>query len=584
MTMTYCGRCGSANGSAARYCRQCGAELSSQAAFSSSSTPLNVEFSARTSSAPAKEPAPAAQEPKVTAAAATESDQSAQQQDAKAISESLRRIRASGPLLVEAAKKKQERISQIISDSIEGFSPDKAETPNKKEPAPATVATESKAANTGPLKPPVLPKKSTSQAKPALPAHTSSAAGNQETHSTSRRPTGSLPTQTTHRSTGSLPNTGHLPPSGPASVLVQASGLKTQSSWASRLRVGVIIVAVALAASSYFLLRDRWISPSRAGEAGRNLMRAADQSANFVQTAVRDRDQGRYEQAAENFRNALLLTPTNSDVMFQLAQTYVSLKQNDDALKTYQSLLRIAPEHLEARLQLAEIHRQRGNWNAAYQEYQRIIALNQNSSQAAAALDVIEAHQAGKPEVALNKIKRPRTAPINVPTLPPGVVAQPQIVLPTQRPDELANIKAPGPNTRPLEKPDGRALADPHKKLGVRYFNIREYRAAINEFLAALRITPEDKDLLYFLGSSYRGLGQNALAYEYYIRVDSGPYKDVCQKGAKETEKAAREEYKRREALRNEPKNEVKTNPLNESKKAADDKANGKNALNNSLE
>src|SRR5215471_19074503 len=47
MTMNYCGRCGSANGTAARFCRQCGAELGSQAAISSSSTPHNVEFSSK---------------------------------------------------------------------------------------------------------------------------------------------------------------------------------------------------------------------------------------------------------------------------------------------------------------------------------------------------------------------------------------------------------------------------------------------------------------------------------------------------------------------------------------------------------
>ncbi|MGH9854133.1 MAG: zinc-ribbon domain-containing protein, partial [Blastocatellia bacterium] len=45
--MNYCGRCGSANGTTARFCRQCGAELGSQAAISSSSSPLNVEFSTK---------------------------------------------------------------------------------------------------------------------------------------------------------------------------------------------------------------------------------------------------------------------------------------------------------------------------------------------------------------------------------------------------------------------------------------------------------------------------------------------------------------------------------------------------------
>jgi tetratricopeptide (TPR) repeat protein len=115
-------------------------------------------------------------------------------------------------------------------------------------------------------------------------------------------------------------------------------------------------------------------------------------------------------------------------------------------------------------------------------------------------------------------------------------------------------------NNRPEEKPDPRALADAHKKLGVRYLNVRQFRAAINEFLQALRLTPEDKDIYYFIGSSYHGLGQPADAYDYYRRVDSGPYLGPAQSGTKQTEKAAREAYKRREAQRFESmKNEARS-------------------------
>src|SRR4030095_15107271 len=90
------------------------------------------------------------------------------------------------------------------------------------------------------------------------------------------------------------------------------------------------------------------------------------------------------------------------------------------------------------------------------------------------------------------------------------------------------------------EKPDPRGMAEVHKRLGVRFLNIREFRAAINEFLEALNLTPEDKDLYYFIGSSYHGLGLQAEAYDYYRRVDSGPYVGPAESGAKQTRKAAR--------------------------------------------
>ena len=113
MTMNYCGRCGAANGTAARYCRQCGAELHNQAAFSSTSSPLNVEFSARNTSKDRQRettpPAPVSAAPAQSASensgqstnAAPEKNQTADP-DPKSISESLKRLRASGPLIVES--------------------------------------------------------------------------------------------------------------------------------------------------------------------------------------------------------------------------------------------------------------------------------------------------------------------------------------------------------------------------------------------------------------------------------------------------------------------------------------------------
>jgi tetratricopeptide (TPR) repeat protein len=96
------------------------------------------------------------------------------------------------------------------------------------------------------------------------------------------------------------------------------------------------------------------------------------------------------------------------------------------------------------------------------------------------------------------------------------------------------------------EKPDPRGLAEAHRRLGVRYLNIREFNAAINEFLQALNLTPDDKDLCYFIGSAYHGMGRYADAYDYYMRVDSGIYVVPAESGAKKTRKAAQEASKRR--------------------------------------
>lgn len=165
MTMNYCGRCGAANGTAARYCRQCGAELHNQAVVSSSSAPLNVEFSARSITkesrsakvegfAPAPEekadtgklsqPKPKTKDLSASSPAGEPRTKDSEDNDPKAISESLKRIRASGPLIVEAVKKKQERFNQIIAESIEGKGETKSEKKSGRlsEPKPELSTTQ----------------------------------------------------------------------------------------------------------------------------------------------------------------------------------------------------------------------------------------------------------------------------------------------------------------------------------------------------------------------------------------------------------------------------------------------------------
>src|SRR5262245_5700419 len=139
MTMNYCGSCGSANGATARFCRQCGADLSSQAAASSSATPYNVEFSGKPAPKNLEKetkPAPAEPEsPRVTAPVdsgprdrtpGADARGESGNQDPRAISESLRRIRASGPLIIAAInqsndRQSMERINEIIEQSIQGM-------------------------------------------------------------------------------------------------------------------------------------------------------------------------------------------------------------------------------------------------------------------------------------------------------------------------------------------------------------------------------------------------------------------------------------------------------------------------------
>ncbi len=568
MTMNYCGRCGVANGTAARYCRQCGAELHNQAAMSSASAPLNVEFSARSVpkdqlrdtkfesvAAVLSEKAdtgklnqPNAVTGKVSSpiTATSSTTNGEDDKDPKAISESLKRLRASGPLVIEAVKKKQERISQIIAESIESKveGRDENKSGRKKE--------NSKTALT-PIPTQATPSNRTSS-------------NSQNATASQRKSTGSLMSQSSVRSTVSSGNgnQGQLPPHGPSSVLAQASGLEKNPNFGSKLRISLIAAIVVLFGSSYFLLRDRLAVPSRLLGAGRNLKSVEEQSSDLVKLAQHDREQGHYDTAIGYFQNALALTPNNMETRFLLAQTQLSAGQTNDALRSYSTILRAFPEHLEARLQIAEIHRQSGNWAAALPEYKRVIAFDQTTPQAAFALEAIETYQSGKTQPEIVEHRKgilQKTRPVDL----PGGGLQADVSLQSPRMAAITGISPPVAS-RPEEKPDPRMVADGHKKLGLRFYNVREYPAAVKEFLSAYRLNPEDKDLLYFIGSCYYGLEQFATAHDYFKRVDSGNYVGVSQSNATRTEKAAREEIKRRELMKGDQLNQVKVDPNQKNK------------------
>lgn len=576
MTMTYCGKCGSANGAAASYCRSCGVELSDQAALPATSTPPGAEL--RVAPTPLSETGPhrnnAAPQTLEESDTAQNLNQDAPQpvltrnkntpppppapplpnaaakadppalQDPKVSSQSLRRLRASLP--IDDAQNKEERFNQIIAESIEGPNQDKTAIPPLPPAAPPKqIITEGSSAA---LAAPVIKTSATKAPLPATSATPAPAPG----APAPRRAASQLTLSSSARNAGLPSSPGPALSQSPASVLVQASGLKTQSNLNSRLLLALIALISVLVAGTYLLVGDKLVAPGRSPEVGRNLVRAQDQSAELISAGGQHLERGDLFAALDSFRGALELNPSNEQALFKLAQTQASVGQINEALKNFQALLRLNPDHLAARLQVAENLRAQRNWSAAHAEYQRIIAYDQNSPQAAAALEALEKKMSSKPvESTVVEVSRPRTVMAHALLLPPVYNAQARLPLEPQRMASAGSIKPPAVNRGPEEKPAApRSPADPHKQLGVRYFNIREYRAAINQFLAALRTTPGDNDLYYLLGSSYHGLGQLALAYDYYRRVDGGPYRDVAAAGARQTEKAAREELKRRESLR----------------------------------
>lgn len=562
MTITYCGKCGSANGTSARYCRQCGVELSSHASFSAPSKPL-VEFIPKGETRAIREDEVADQprpdQIRITASGSLtfdppqDSDRGEGQADPVAISKSLRRVRASGSLILEAAsKKKQEEMGAIIALAIEGF--DKYSEQPEKAPRPPRPPNPvfGKLKRRKQSLPPGDRLKIPNATQPLVIFAETMQAVWRRAVSAIKTPT-KVPANTGPVGSGSL----IIAPNGPSTVLAQASGLNPRRSLSPKLIGGLLAIALLISVGVYQAIRDRLLSPEQTASSERELQTAEEQSEKNVQLGKEANANGLYDEALTYFQKALSMTPNRAEVVFLIAKTHSAAGQTEDALKAFRAVLRIDPENLEARLSLAQIYRALGNWNAAYQEFQRIIALDQGSKEANVALDAIEKQQAGLAQAAPSpsaphRGRRPRSVARNSPVLPPAATAQPQMTFLTMEAPATQTIKPPRlESDKKEENLDPRAVAESRKNQGLRYLQVKLYRPALNEFLASLKLTPDDKNIYYFIASAYSGLGQPEQAHDYYKRVDRGPYQQVSQEAAKRTEKAAREAAKRRAEMKN---------------------------------
>ncbi|MEP7270356.1 MAG: tetratricopeptide repeat protein [Acidobacteriota bacterium] len=339
-----------------------------------------------------------------------------------------------------------------------------------------------------------------------------------------------------------------------ASALAQASGLEGASAFSSRIRTVLVLLAALIVGVASLVYYRQSLRSLRVDRPERNLVTPEEQSLDLIRLGKQSYEFGQYEKAITQFKDALALTPQHLPIHILLAQSYQASGQLDEALRAYWTLLRQEPRNLEARLEVAEVHRARGNWRDAYQEYQRIIDINSQSLEAIAALAVIEAHDQRPYGLDRSDLPKHRTLSRHgmstlAPSLPStGLTAR--LAPSTLQGNSLA---APPPNlltgAQEDERGDVRAMGEAHKTLGIRYYNIHEFVAAIQEFSIARRLTPGDKDLYYLLGSCYDGLDQDVLANELYKQCDSGPYVQMARAGILRTAKAAKGENKKQRSV-----------------------------------
>jgi len=329
---------------------------------------------------------------------------------------------------------------------------------------------------------------------------------------------------------------------GPSRVLASASGLQAISRREYRLWVGAILLALVLLTAGYLFFRDQLLEETGPTGVERQLLRAEDLSQQMVEKGKISLGQGEPEEALTHFRQALELTPGSQAILRLIAETYLERRQPIEARETYQALLRIAPGDLPARLKVAQLYQQANQWLDAQREYRHIIGLDQTSAEASAALEAIEAKEGRREVVRRRASPTPlQTASVqrSLPSVTQVPAEQPLAIPPA--PLESSDPPLVMKEERMIEEPDPALLAQPRKDRGLRYLRIKEYRAAINELLHAVRIDPEDRDLFYHIGVAYTGLNQPVRAHDYFKRVDRGAYLSAAQEGVRKTAKAAEE-------------------------------------------
>lgn len=95
----------------------------------------------------------------------------------------------------------------------------------------------------------------------------------------------------------------------------------------------------------------------------------------FAQLAEEHRRAGDYEEAARVCRAGLERHPTYLSARVTLGRALIELQQYDDAQAELDQVLRSAPENLAALRGLAEIHQRRGNLKEALRQYESALRI-----------------------------------------------------------------------------------------------------------------------------------------------------------------------------------------------------------------
>jgi len=229
-------------------------------------------------------------------------------------------------------------------------------------------------------------------------------------------------------------------------------------------------------------------------------------------TAAGDRHmQGRrYGEAAEVYKQAIELSPSDADLRSKLGLAYAAMGEGERAKREYERALKVNPASLNARNYLGAYFMQKSLWEQAVEQFQEVIRLAPEHADARNNLG-ISYYQLGKMREAEAELRKALA-------LRPGS---------KEIKENLEKVTAvPAATSLARLEQEVRSQADSaraHYELGSAYGNMGELEKASREFAIALRLDPRNPVIHYAIGVLHYTKGerdQAQLAWQRAIRLD----------------------------------------------------------------
>ncbi len=214
---------------------------------------------------------------------------------------------------------------------------------------------------------------------------------------------------------------------------------------------------------------------------------------------------GRHQEAIEAFKQAIRIKPDDAEAHYNLGVTYGELGHYQEAMEAYKQAIRIKPDYADAHYNLGVTYGELGRHSEAMEAYKQAIRIKPDDAEAHNNLGVAYG-RLGRHQEAIEAFKQA------IKITPDYANAHNNLGIVY---GELGRQhEAIGAFKQAIRiKPDN---AEAHRNLGVAYTKLGSYDEAIEAYKQAIRIKPDFAEAHLSLGAAYLMVGNRGAALDEY--------------------------------------------------------------------